>query len=226
MKGKIIVIDGVDASGKESQTLKLYNRLSQENYNVRKVSFPNYDSQSSTLLKMYLNGDFGKDPNDVNSYAASTFFAIDRYASYKTDWGEFYENGGIILCDRYTTSNMVHQAAKLHNYEEKDKFLDWLWDLEYNLYNLPVPDCVFFLDMPPKFAQKLMQERANKFTGKQQKDIHESNQEYLIDSYNNAFYVANKYKWTKINCIEDDRIKTIDEIHNDIYAECKKSLQV
>lgn len=224
MKGKIIVIDGVDSSGKESQTLKLYDRLKEEKYNIRKISFPNYDSQASALVKMYLNGDFGKDPNDVDCYIASTFYAVDRYASYKTDWGTFYENGGIILCDRYTTSNMVHQAAKLSSYEEKNKFLDWLWDLEYKLYKLPVPDCVLFLDMPPKYGQKLIKERVNKFTGTQQKDIHESNQRYLIDSYNNALYVANKYKWTRIGCVEDERIRTIEEIHNNIYTEVKKYL--
>lgn len=224
MAGKIIVIDGVDSSGKESQTLKLYERLREENYNIRKISFPNYESQSSSLVKMYLNGDFGKNPGDVDSYIASTFFAVDRYASYKTDWSEFYENGGIILFDRYTTSNMVHQAAKLYNSEEKDKFLDWLWNLEFKIYKLPEPDCVLFLDMPPEFGQKLMKERANKFTGTKQKDIHESNQEYLINSYNNALYVANKYKWIKINCVHNERIRTIQEIHNSIYSEVKKYL--
>lgn len=224
MKGKLIVIDGVDSSGKESQTLKLYERLKEEGYDIKRISFPNYKSESSALVKMYLNGDFGEDPGDVNSYAASTFYAVDRFASYKNDWGHFYENGGIILCDRYTTSNMVHQAAKIDDNEEKNKFLNWLWNLEFELYKLPVPDCVLFLDMPPEFGNKLMKQRANKITGGRQKDIHERNPEYLLHSYNNALYVANKYNWIKIDCVECERIKTINEIHEHVYMEVKKYL--
>lgn len=225
MKCKIIAIDGVDSSGKESQVLKLYDRLKEEGYRVRKLSFPNYDSESSALVKMYLNGDFGKNPNDVSPYIASTFYAADRYAGYKTDWGKFYESDAdFLIFDRYTTANMVHQAAKIDDIEEKNKFLDWLWDHEFNLYKLPVPDCVLFLDMPPEYGQQLMQERANKITGKQQKDIHERNEDYLIHSYNNALYVAGKYHWIKINCVENKKIKTIDAIHNEIYLEVKKYL--
>jgi dTMP kinase len=165
---------------------------------------------------MYLNGDFGKKPEDVNPYVASTFYAVDRYASYKKEWEKFYMTRGIIIADRYTTSNMVHQAVKMEG-AEKDKFLDWLWNLEFNLYQLPIPDCVIFLDMPPKFSQQLMKERANKFTGTNDKDIHERNKEYLIHSYNNALYIAKKYAWNKISCVQDDRLKTIEEIHKEIY---------
>jgi len=225
MKGKLIIIEsGSDASGKATQTKKLYDRLISEGYNVRKVEYPNYKSDSSALVKMYLNGDFGKNPGDVNPYVASTFYTVDRYASYKTEWEQFYLDGGIIIADRYTTSNMVHQAAKISNQAEKDKFLDWLWDFEFNIHGLPVPDDVFFLDMEPEFSQKLMAERANKITGTNEKDIHERNYEYLIHSYNQALYVADKYDWTKILCTDHNELRTIDEIHEDIYLSIKNIL--
>jgi len=211
MKGKLIIIEsGADASGKATQTNKLYERLVQEGYKVKKITFPNYDSDSSALVKMYLNGDFGKDPNDVSPYVASTFYAVDRFASYRTEWGQAYNDGWIILADRYTTSNMVHQAAKIKDMEEKDRFLDWLW-------KLPVPDCVIFLDMPPSFSRELMKERANKFTGEQKKDIHERNDEYLVESYRNSLYVAKKYNWIKIECVKDGVLKKIDEIQKEVY---------
>lgn len=225
MQGKLIIIEsGSDASGKATQTEKLFNRLTQDNFKVKKITFPNYNSDSSALVKMYLNGDFGKDPNDVNPYVASTFYAVDRFASYKTEWGEPYRSGTIILADRYTTSNMVHQAAKIKDPKEKDSFLKWLWDFEFNIYKLPVPDCVLFLDMPPQYSRMLMAERANKFTGEQQKDIHERNDYYLLESYNNSLYVANKYNWTKISCVEDGNLKSINDIHEAIYKTVRKIL--
>ena len=224
MKGKLIIVEGgSDSSGKATQAEKLFNRLISENYNVKKIEFPNYKSDSSALVKMYLSGSFGKNPNDVSPYVASTFYAADRYASYKTEWEDFYINGGIILADRYTTSNMVHQASKLGGVE-KDKFLEWLWDLEFNIYKIPVPDCVLFLDMPPQYSQMLMEKRANKFTGEQEKDIHERDKKHLIDSYKNALYIAERYKWIKINCVQDDALRTIDEIHEEIYKKVICSL--
>lgn len=221
-KGKLIIIEsGSDASGKATQAEKLYERLLREEYKVRKITFPNYESPACMPVKMYLNGDFGEKPEDVNAYVASTFYAIDRFASYKTEWEEFYKNGGIIIADRYTTSNMVHQAVKMEN-EEKDKFLNWLYELEFNLYKLPVPDCVVFLDVPPEISQELMKDRANKFTGEKEKDIHERDKQYLINSYNNSLKIAEKYSWNKIKCNNGNRLKSIDEIHNAIYNEVKK----
>ncbi|HOM02503.1 MAG TPA: thymidylate kinase [Acetivibrio sp.] len=218
MKGKLIIIEsGADASGKATQTGKLYERLVEEGHKVRKITFPNYDSDSSALVKMYLNGDFGKNPNDVSPYVASTFYAVDRFASYRTDWGQAYNDGWIILADRYTTSNMVHQAAKIKDLEEKDRFLDWLWNFEFGIYKLPVPDCVIFLDMPPSYSKELMKERANKFTGEQKKDIHERNDEYLMESYRNSLYIAKKYNWIMINCVENGNLKKIDEIQEKVY---------
>ncbi|AUG58828.1 thymidylate kinase [Acetivibrio saccincola] len=218
MKGKLIIIEsGSDASGKATQTEKLYKRLVSENYKVKKITFPDYDSDSSALVKMYLKGDFGNNPEDVNPYVASTFYAVDRFASYKTKWGKNYDYGEIILADRYTTSNMVHQAAKIQDLSKKDAFLDWLWDFEFNLYKLPVPDCVFFLDMPPKYSKILMDNRANKITGEDKKDIHESNYKYLEDSYNNSLYIAKKYNWLRIECVRDGNLRTIEDIHEEIY---------
>jgi dTMP kinase len=221
LKGKLIIIEGSDGSGKATQTARIYDKLLNCKLNVRKIEFPNYESDSSALIKMYLSGDFGKDPSDVNPYVASTFYAVDRFASYKKDWKKFYDEGGIILADRYTTSNMVHQAAKIVEIEEKNKFLDWLWEYEYKLFNLPEPDCVIFLDMPPEYSRKLMEERNNKFTGEESKDIHEGNFEYMNSSYKNAKIVAEKYSWERINCISEDKVRGIEEISEEIYDRIK-----
>lgn len=223
-KGKLIVIEsGSDASGKATQTEKLYNRLLEEEYKVQTVSFPSYDKEYSSLVRMYLSGDFGKKAEDVDCYVASTFFTVDRYASYKTVWGPFYEEGGIILCDRYTTSNMVHQAAKLQD-GEKDKYLEWLWDLEFNLYKLPKPDLVLFLDVTPKVTARLIENRPSKIDGTSEKDIHERDEDYLRKSYENSLYVANKYNWTKINCVIDDKMRSIESIHDEILSKVKEIL--
>jgi dTMP kinase len=217
MRGKLIIIEsGSDASGKATQTAKVYERLLNEGYKIKKVEFPNYNSDSSSLVKMYLRGDFGKNPSDVDPYVASTFYAGDRYASYKTEWEEFYKNGGIVICDRYTTSNMVHQASKMDN-NERDKYLDWLFDFEFNLYKLPEPDCVVFLDVPIEYSQKLMADRKNKITGESKKDIHESDIGYLTRSYNNSLYIADKYNWKKISCVKNHNLRSIDDIHEEIY---------
>lgn len=224
MKGKMIVIEACDGSGKETQTGRLFERLENEGYNIKKIKFPDYDDDSSALVKMYLGGEFGKRPGDVSPYIASTFYAVDRYASYKRKWKEFFDEGGIILADRYTTANMVHQASKFQNEEDKHKFLDWLWDFEFNIFGLPVPDCVIFLDMPPEYSMKLMENRSNKITGDAEKDIHERDIDYLKKSYKNSCIIAEKYKWNKVNCVEKDRIKSIGDIHEEIYKIVKKSL--
>ncbi|EJE7234561.1 TPA: deoxynucleoside kinase [Clostridium botulinum] len=215
-RGRLIVIEGSDGSGKATQTKKLYDKLVKQNKKVKKVEFPNYKSESSALIKMYLSGEFGKNPDSVNPYASSTFYAVDRFASYKKDWEEFYLKGGIIIADRYTTSNMIHQAAKIKEVQAKDKFLNWLWDFEFEKFNLPVPDCVIFLDMPPKCSKSLMETRNNKFTGEKEKDIHENNYEYLLESYNNSKYISEKYGWNRIECTNEDKIKSIDQINDDI----------
>lgn len=220
-KGRLYVIEGSDGSGKATQSKLLYDRLLSENKKVRLISFPDYESDSSVLVKMYLAGEFGTDANDVNVYAASTFYAVDRFASFKKDWQNFYNNGGIIIADRYTTSNMVHQAAKIKNINKKDKYLDWLWNLEFELFKLPVPDLVLFLDVKPEISQKLMENRLNKITKETKKDIHENNSGFLFESYNNALYVAKKYDWKIINCNEGDKIASVETIHKKIYKELR-----
>ena len=220
--GKLFVIDGTDGSGKQTQFQKLVERLKSEGVNLKVVSFPNYESESSSLVKMYLRGEFGENAKDVSPYIASTFYAADRYATFKTGYEEFYNNGGIILADRYTTANMVHQAGKIKDEKERQKFLDWLWDFEFNLYGLPVPTKAFFLNMPTEYAIKLMENRENKFTHETQKDIHERDAQHLIDAYNAACSLAQKYDWYEVKCVKDDKIRSIEDIHEEIYKEIKK----
>lgn len=225
MKGKLIIIEaGSDASGKATQTKKLFARLKAEKHNIRKVEYPNYKSDSSALVKMYLNGEFGYKPEDVNAYAASTFYSVDRYASYMKEWKRYYQNGGIVLADRYTTSNMVHQASKIDDTAEWEKYLDWLWDLEFVKLGLPVPDMVIFLDVPPDITNGLISKRNNKITGGSKKDIHESDSEYLKKTYKNACRIAEKYGWKRIGCTEGGLLRSIDDIHNEIYDYVEKNL--
>ncbi len=216
--GKLMAIDGVDASGKQTQTTLLLSRLEKEGREVKMVSFPAYDKPSSILVKMYLNGEFGENPSDVNAYATSTLFAADRFATYRTDWGTDYNRGTIILADRYVSSNLIHQASKINDTDEKEKFLMWLDDLEYGIYNLPRPDVTIFLDMPPEYGAELMSGRLNKSNGDDKKDIHESDFSYLEKSYENAMFVAKKFNWKRISCIKDGQIRSVDEIHEDIYS--------
>lgn len=215
-RGKLIVIEAGDGSGKATQAGKLHGRLRDEGYRVRKVDYPNYQSDSAALIKMYLRGDFGADPGAVNPYAASAFYAVDRLASFMTDWREFYSSGGVIIADRYTTSNMIHQAAKVESPEERNVYLDWLWDFEFVKCGLPVPDCVIFLDMPPDASAQLMQDRPNK-AGTAEKDIHERNRAYLESCYRISLEVAERYQWSKVACCQDGRLRTIEDIHQQIY---------
>lgn len=220
--GKLFVIDGTDGSGKQTQFKKLQERLDKEGIEYKTVSFPNYDNPSSSLVKMYLSGEFGEDAKEISPYIASTFYAADRYATYKRYLEDYYNNGGIILADRYTTANMVHQAGKIKNKDEREKFLDWLWDFEFNLYGLPVPTKSFFLNMPPDYALKLMEHRKNKFTHEEKKDIHERDKNHIIDSYNAACSLVDKYDWYEVKCVKDNQIRTVDDIHEEIFKEIMK----
>lgn len=222
--GKLFVIDGTDGSGKQTQLAKLKERFDKEGIDYRVVSFPNYDSPSSSLVKMYLGGEFGTDAKKISPYIASTFYAADRYATYKKDYEEYYNNGGIILADRYTTANMVHQAGKIQDEAEREKFLNWLWDFEFNLYGLPVPTEVFFLNMPTDYAVKLMENRENKITHESKKDIHERDKNHLLDAYNAACSLVEKYNWHEVKCVKNEEIRTIDDIHEEIFEELKKYL--
>lgn len=214
-RGKLIIIEAGDGSGKATQTRALYEHLSRDGYPVRRIEFPDYASDSSMLVRMYLRGDFGGHAEDVNAFAASTFFAADRYASFRMKWKEFYDGGGIVLADRYTTSNMVHQAVKLTDPQEREAFLSWLWDFEFCKLGLPVPDRVVFLDMDPDTADRLIAARARAAgTGP---DIHEADKAYLRRCHAAYLELAEKYGWIRVICSRDGRPRGIQEIHEEVY---------
>jgi dTMP kinase len=214
VQGKLIALEASDGSGKGTQAEKLYSRLVAEGHLVRKIEFPNYKSPSSALIKMYLQGAFGTEPGAVNPYIASTFYTVDRFAAYKTEWEEFYLKGGIIIADRYTTANMVHQGVKIPDPVAKENYLDWLLDFEYRLFQLPSPDCVLFLDMPPEYSRKLLADRAKKTEGA---DIHEENEDFMRNSYHNAVEMATRYRWHRISCVTGRQLRDIQDIHEEIY---------
>lgn len=213
-KGKLIVIDGLDGSGKSTQFELIANKLRSINLPVKAISFPDYDNPSSSLVKMYLSGEFSKDANDVNAYAASSFYAVDRYASYKLYWENNYYNGDIVLASRYVSSNAIHQMVKLSK-NDWDNYLCWLKDYEYVKLGLPKPDLVIFLDMPIDVSQKLL---SNRYSGDEsKKDIHESNIEYLNSCRNSALYAASKQNWKIINCSENGQPFPVNVISDKIY---------
>lgn len=213
MDGKLIVIEGLDGSGKATQAQKLLESLQVKGKRVIKVSFPDYESDSSALVKMYLAGEFGTTPNAVNPYAASSFYAVDRYASYMKNWKDFYLSGGIVIADRYTTSNAIHQCAKLPE-AEWDGFIKWLFHYEYELLGIPVPYRTIYLRVDPEISQKLMTERYDGNEAK--KDIHEANLEYLKCSRMAADYCAKVLNWSVVECIQNEAMRTIEAIHSDI----------
>ena len=221
---KIFVIEGTDGSGKQTQVERLCKRLEEEKRTYLKVAFPRYENPSSSLVKMYLGGEFGENAQDVSPYIASIFYAVDRYAAYKQEIEKAIKENKVIVLDRYTTANMVHQAGKIYDIAEREKFLDWLWDLEMNIMGLPKPDKVFFLKVSPDMAEKLMKNRKNKITGESKKDIHEKDPKHIIDAYESGIYVAKKYGWHEIECVKDETLRTIEDIHAEIYSEVEKMI--
>lgn len=212
-KGQLIVIEGLDGSGKETQANLLRASLIERGVDLRSVSFPRYDSPSSALVRMYLGGQFGPDPDDVGAYAASTFYAVDRYASFRSDWQAFYEMGGVVLADRWTTSNAVHQCSKLPR-AEWDGYLEWLYGFEYGLLGIPEPDLVVYLDMDPTANTRLLDERSKREgTGK---DIHEANGAYLDRCREAADYCAKRGNWARVECAPNGELRTIEDIHKEI----------
>lgn len=212
---KLIIIEGLDGCGKSTQTKLLEEYFTSKGINYKKIKLPDYDSPSSTLVNMYLAGDFGKNANDVNAYAASAFYAVDRFASYKLNWGKDYENGTLILADRYATSNAIYQMEKISE-DKWDEYLEWSADFEYNKIGIPKPDLVLFLDMPVEVSQRLMTERYNGDEGK--KDVHEANVEFLNKCRKSALYTAKKQGWRVIPCTDGVNPLSIDEIHKKIIA--------
>ena len=211
--GKLIVIEGLDGSGKATQAGLLAQSLEGEGRRVKKVSFPNYESDSSALVRMYLAGQFGDKPEGVNAYAASMFYAVDRYASYKTQWADFYAQGGIVVADRYTTSNAVHQCSKLPR-DQWEEYTAWLFEQEYQKIGIPAPDLVIYLKVDPQVSQKLM---SGRYQGDEsRKDIHEKDLEYLDRSRQAAEYCARTFDWITVDCAQSGELRSIQDIHNQL----------
>lgn len=217
---KLIVIEGLDGSGKATQSKLLAARLAESGRHVRKVSFPDYESPSSALVKMYLAGEFGSKPDDVNAFAASSFYAVDRYASFKKDWEQDW-NTGVVIADRYTTSNAIHQCSKLEK-KDWDRYLDWLFHYEYELLGIPEPSAVIYLRVDPEVSQRLMSSR---YEGhEEKKDIHEKNVEYLKRCQAAADYCCQKLGWQVVDCAQDGKMRTIDDIGSNITMLAEKLL--
>lgn len=212
MNGRLIVLEGIDGCGKSTQFGCLVSLLERMKVAYRHLRFPRYDEDSSMLVRLYLGGAFGSHPDDVNAYAASTFFAVDRYASWKTDWEKDYQQGTLILADRYTTANAVHQASKLPS-DKRVEFMRWLFHFEYDLLNLPRPDRVFLLDMPPEFAEMLRKKRNG--SG----DIHEEDSAYLARCRETSLQAAALDGWKVISCVENGRLRSVEEISREIREE-------
>ncbi|MCI6956624.1 MAG: thymidylate kinase [Candidatus Faecousia sp.] len=220
--GKLIVIEGTDGSGKSTQFKLLTQRLSREGREFRQIVFPQYSEPSSALIRMYLGGEFGSHPADVNAYAASAFYAVDRYASFKKVWGEYYNGGGLVISDRYTTSNAVHQASKEPE-DSRQSFLKWLYEFEYDHLGLPRPDLTLYLDVPTDFTEKLL--RAREQNTHTQADIHEQDTAYLATCRRMGALAADYYGWTVISCVRDGKMRSIEDIHEEIYRHVRHCLE-
>lgn len=218
---KLIIIEGLDGSGKSTQVDLLQKYFENENISYKKIKLPDYDSPSSTLVNMYLGGEFGKSADDVNAYAAGAFYAVDRFASYKLNWGKDYENGTLILADRYATSNSIYQMEKIDE-SKWDEYLDWSADFEYEKIGIPKPDAVIYLDMPVEISQRLMTGRYNGDEGK--KDVHEVDVRFLKKCRKSALYAAKKQGWRVIECSDGENPLPIEEIHKKIVSIVKEEL--
>ena len=211
--GKLIVLEGIDGSGKSTQFKMLCEKLEERGAEFKKLVFPQYSEPSSALIKMYLGGEFGTDPGDVNAYAASAFYAVDRFASYAKGWKDYYAGDGLLLCDRYTTSNAIHQASKVPE-AKRGKFFKWLYDFEFGLMELPKPDAVIYLDMPVDISQKLMTGRYGGNESK--KDVHEADVAFLEKCRKSALYAASRQGWHIVECSNGKEPYSIEKIHNEI----------
>ena len=220
--GKLIVFEGTDGSGKSTQFELLAKQLEAEQIGFQRLRFPQYEEPSSALIRMYLGGAFGDDPKAVNAYAASTFYAVDRYASYQRVWKDYYQGGGLVVSDRYTTSNAVHQGSKVPE-GERAEFFRWLYDLEYDRMGLPRPDLVVLLDMPVELSEQLMRKREQS-TGTHA-DIHERDEDYLKKCRDVALHAAKYYGWRTVSCAKDGAIRGVEDIHEEVYAIVKSCLE-
>lgn len=213
--GRLIAIEGLDGAGKNTQSEKLCRYLSTRGIKARKIDFPNYEGRGSTLVKMYLDGELGESPDDTNPYAASAFFACDRYVSYVTDWKNFLKDpDSVVVANRYTTANAYHQLSKMPR-EEWDHFLDWLMDFEFGKLGLPKPDDVVLLLVPPEYSHKNVEKRSRNFNVKL--DIHEKDAEYLSRCYDAALYAAERCGWKTIMCVENGELLSIDDVFTKLF---------
>ena len=220
--GKLIVFEGTDGSGKSTQFSLLTKRLQNEGTDFRTIVFPQYSEQSSALIRMYLGGEFGQSPSDVNAYVASTFYAVDRYASFRKVWGSYYRQGGLVLSDRYTTSNAVHQASKEPD-ETRPEFFRWLYELEFDHMELPRPDLVLYLDVPTELTERLLRKREE--INHTNADIHEQNMDYLRLCRKTGLEAASYYGWTVVHCEKDGEMRSIEDIHEEVYSLVKQCLE-
>lgn len=218
---KLIIIEGLDGSGKSTQTAMLETYFKANSVNYRKIKLPDYDSPSSTLVKMYLGGEFGKEADSVNAYAAGAFYAVDRFVSFKLDWEIDYRERSVILADRYATSNSIYQMEKLDE-SRWDEYLEWSADFEYNKIGIPKPDLVIYLDMPVDVSQRLMTSRYNGDEGK--KDVHEADIAFLNRCRKSALYTAKKQGWAVIPCSDGINPLPVEEIHNEIIKYVKEEI--
>lgn len=221
MSGKLIVLEGTDGSGKATQARMMGQRLQREGIAFREIDFPRYGNPFAEPANLYLHGVLGSEPGDVNAYASSVLFAVDRFASYKEEWGTFYEQGGVVIANRYTTSNAVHQASKLPAGERRE-YLDWLFDLEYRRLGLPAPDLVVYLDLPTELSEQMLRRRETA-TGTQA-DIHEQDEEYLRSCRMNARDIAHDLGWTVIHCDREGAVRTVEDIHEEIWQQVRRYL--
>ena len=223
MLGKLVVFEGIDGSGKSTQFDMLCTRLADEGRDFRRVRFPRYDEPSSSLVRMYLGGKFGDDPEAVNPYAASSFFTVDRIASFLQDWKSYYEKGGLILTDRYTTSNAIHQGAKM-SADKREHYYKWLYEFEFDLAGLPKPDCVIYMDIEAaQAARRLSKRQAETGTSG---DIHEQDPDFLEQSAQSGKQAANFYGWHKISCFSEGRERSESEIHDEVLTVLSLALQL
>ena len=213
--GRLLVLEGLDGSGKSTQTARLLQALREAGTPVRQIKLPDYENPSSTLVRMYLSGDFGADPTALSAYAASSFYAVDRVASFLLDWKRDYSSDTLVLADRYTTSNPIYQMTKLPE-SEWESYLFWVEDYEYDKLGLPRPDQVLFLDMPVEISQAMMTRRYDGDEGK--KDVHESNVQFLNDCRKAALFTAERWGWDVIRCWDGNAPRSIDAIAEEIRA--------
>jgi len=218
----LFIIEGIDGSGKSTQVRMLKERFEAEGREVLTLKFPVYEDLSSGPVRMYLAGELGSNPDDVNAFAASSFYAIDRYASYKKTWEKDYKKGTLILADRYTVSNIIHQSSKL-SVEEREPFFDWLYDLEFGKLGIPVPDKTFYLDVPPSVSIRKMEERYSGDEGK--KDIHEKDAGYLQRCYEAGIYACDKLNMYKVDCVSEGKLRPAKEINDVIFNEIVKHIK-